>query len=77
LHNERTYHGLAEWVPRWCFPFIAWALRHHDGRCPLKLDWFAVRSLRVENPTVIHDLREGREVPLSDHDAIGLDVIAP
>jgi len=26
---------------------------------------------------VIHDLREGRQVPLSDHDAIGVDVIVP
>jgi endonuclease/exonuclease/phosphatase family metal-dependent hydrolase len=75
--NTRTYKGLAEWVPQWCFPFIRWALRNHDGRCPLKLDWFAGRDLQVANPLVIHDLREGREVPLSDHDAIGLDVLAP
>jgi endonuclease/exonuclease/phosphatase family metal-dependent hydrolase len=74
--NYRTYKGLSEWVPEWCFPFIRWALRNHDGRCPLKLDWFATRDLRVSNPVVIHDLREGREVPLSDHDAIGLDVVA-
>jgi hypothetical protein len=25
---------------------------------------------------VIHDLREGRAIPLSDHDAIGIEVIA-
>ena len=75
--NERTYKGLAEWVPLWCFPFIRWALRNHNGRCGLKIDWFATRGARMDNPIVIHDLREGREVPLSDHDAIGLDVLAP
>ena len=26
------------------------------GRCPLKLDWFAVRGLRAENPTVVDGL---------------------
>ncbi len=74
--NVRTFKGLAEWVPLWCFPFIQWALRNHDGKCPLKLDWFATRGLKVTNPVVIHDLREGRAQPLSDHDAIGLDVLA-
>jgi endonuclease/exonuclease/phosphatase family metal-dependent hydrolase len=73
--DYRTYRGLSEWVPKWCFPFIRWALRNHDGRCPLKLDWFATRGLRVSNPVVIHDFREeGR--PLSDHDPVGLDVLA-
>ncbi len=74
FENERTYKGLSEWVPQWCFPFIRWALREHDGRCPLKLDWFATRGLKVADPAVIHDVREGRETPLSDHDAIGLDI---
>jgi endonuclease/exonuclease/phosphatase family metal-dependent hydrolase len=72
--NERTFHGLAEWVPLWCFPFIRWALRNHGGGCPLKLDWFAVRGLRPVAPAVIHDVREGRYEPLSDHDAIGLEI---
>ncbi len=71
--NERTFQGLAEWVPLWCFPFIRWALRNHGGGCPLKIDWFAARGLRPTNPLVIHDLRE-RPVPLSDHDAIGLEI---
>jgi hypothetical protein len=63
-------------VPGWCFHFIRWALRNHGGRCPVKLDWFATRGVRCRNPVVIHDLREGRAVPLSDHDAIGVDVLA-
>jgi hypothetical protein len=43
----------------------------------MKLDWFATRGLHVENPAVIHDLREGRTTPLSDHDAITLDLCVP
>ena len=74
--NPRMFHGLAEWVPLWCFPFIRWALRNHDGKCPLKLDWFAARQLRVENPVVIHGLRDRSGAPLSDHDAVGLEVAA-
>jgi endonuclease/exonuclease/phosphatase family metal-dependent hydrolase len=73
--DPRATGNLREWVPEWCFAFIHWALRNHQGRCPMKLDWFATRGLRVENPVVIHDLREGRAVPLSDHDAIGVDVV--
>ena len=76
FNDTRTFKGLAEWVPLWCFHFIRWALRNHGGRCPLKLDWFATRHLKSANPTVIHDVREGLPVPLSDHDAIGLDILA-
>jgi len=74
--DPRAAGNLGEWVPQWCFAFIHWALRNHGGRCPLKLDWFATRGLRVENPVVIHELREGLPVPLSDHDAVGVDVLA-
>jgi endonuclease/exonuclease/phosphatase family metal-dependent hydrolase len=74
VRDGKTRKNLGEWVPGWCFPFIRWALRKHDGRCPLKIDWFAARGVRCENPVVIHDLREGRPAPLSDHDAIGVDV---
>jgi len=72
--DPRASGNLREWVPEWCFAFIHWALRNHQGRCPMKLDWFATRGLEVENPVVIHDLREGRAAPMSDHDAIGVDV---
>jgi hypothetical protein len=41
----------------------------------MKLDWFATRGLKVEAPVVIHDLREGRAAPMSDHDAIGVDIV--
>jgi endonuclease/exonuclease/phosphatase family metal-dependent hydrolase len=73
--DPRATGNLGEWVPEWCFAFIRWSLRNHGGRCPLKLDWFATRGVRVERPVVIHDLREGRTEPMSDHDAVGVDVI--
>jgi endonuclease/exonuclease/phosphatase family metal-dependent hydrolase len=72
----KTRDNLGEWIPAWCFAFIRWALRNHEGRCPLKVDWFATRGLRPSNPVVHHDLREGREAPLSDHDAIGVELLA-
>jgi endonuclease/exonuclease/phosphatase family metal-dependent hydrolase len=76
VEDIRSTKALRDWVPGWCFHFIRWALRNHGGRCPVKLDWFATRGLRCENPVVVHEVREGRAVPLSDHDAIGVDVLA-
>jgi endonuclease/exonuclease/phosphatase family metal-dependent hydrolase len=70
----KTHKNLREWVPAWCFAFIRWALRNHEGKCPLKIDWFAARGLRAANPVILHEFRENRATPLSDHDAIGLDV---
>jgi len=72
----KTRDNLGEWIPDWCFAFIRWALKNHEGRCPLKVDWFAARGLRTSQPVVIHELREGREAPLSDHDAIGVEILA-
>ena len=61
--------NMGEWVPRWCFWWIEWALRNHGGRCSLKLDWFAGRGLEPDasnTPRVVGDLRGvGGEV-LSD-----------
>lgn len=75
VNDGKTYRNLREWVPKWCFDFIRWALRDFDGKCPLKIDWFAVRDATVVSPVVMHDFREGRRPPLSDHDAIGIDVL--
>jgi endonuclease/exonuclease/phosphatase family metal-dependent hydrolase len=72
----KTRDNLGEWIPGWCFAFIRWALRNHGGQCPLKVDWFATRGVRAADPVVIHDLREGRKTPLSDHDAIGVELLA-
>lgn len=72
--DAKTHKNLSEWVPQWCFDFIRWALRNHNGKCPLKIDWFAARELETRSPVVFHEFREGRRPPLSDHDAIGVDV---
>jgi endonuclease/exonuclease/phosphatase family metal-dependent hydrolase len=74
-YDPKTRRNLGEWVPRWCFAFMRWALRNHGGKCPLKIDWFATREVLAADPVVIHDLREGSPVPLSDHDAVGVDVL--
>lgn len=75
IGDIRIRRNLNEWVPAWCFAFIKWSLRNHGGRCPLKLDWFAVRGLRTENPAVAHDLSQAYGEPLSDHDPIALDLV--
>ena len=77
VEDPKTHKNLREWVPAWCFSFIRWALRNHGGKCPLKIDWFATRGLGSKNPVIIHELRERRAVPLSDHDPIGVDVVVP
>lgn len=74
MMDPRAAGSLGEWVPGWCFPFIHWSLRNHGGRCPLKLDWFATRGVRPVAPRVFHERRDRGYVPLSDHDAISLDV---
>lgn len=72
--SARTNMG--EWVPRWCFWWIEWALRDHGGRCSLKLDWFAGRGLALDAsapPRVVGHLRGRAGELLSDHDPIVLD----
>jgi endonuclease/exonuclease/phosphatase family metal-dependent hydrolase len=76
VDEPRANGSLREWVPEWCFSFIRWSLRNHGGRCPFKLDWMATRGLTVERPTVVHDCREPGAAPLSDHDAVGVDILA-
>jgi endonuclease/exonuclease/phosphatase family metal-dependent hydrolase len=71
---DKTRQNLGEWVPAWCFAFIRWALRNHGGQCPLKVDWFTTRELDPREPIVFHEFREGCKVPLSDHDAIGIEL---
>ena len=75
ISDIRSRRSLNEWVPAWCFAFIQWSLRNHGGRCPLKLDWFAVRGLRAENPVVAHDLAHACGERLSDHDPVAVDLV--
>jgi endonuclease/exonuclease/phosphatase family metal-dependent hydrolase len=68
--------NMGEWVPRWCFWWIEWALRDYGGRCSLKLDWFAGRGIEPDArqpPRVVGGLRGRACEVLSDHDPIVLD----
>jgi len=84
LHYDVTdlalNRNMGEWVPRWCFWFIKWALQlnaGNKGRCSLKLDWFAGRHVSSDPdnpPRVLSDVRltYGN---LSDHDPIVVDFL--
>ena len=68
--------NMGEWVPRWCFWWIEWALKDYGGRCSLKLDWFAGLGLEPDPrspPRVVGGLRGADGRALSDHDPIVLD----
>ena len=66
---------MGDWIPAWCFWFITWALQRTDGRCSIKLDWFAGKGISPDPnnpPRVVTDVH-GEEDLLSDHDPIVLD----
>lgn len=72
-----TNVNMADWIPQWCFWFIRWALAKNNGRCSLKLDWFAGKDIRAAphtRPAVVGDLRDEAGA-LSDHDAIVLNFV--
>lgn len=86
MEDLKAFKNLRDWLPLWCFRFIEWSLRNHDGKCSFKLDWFAQKGLKVlgsreassdrKGPSqpakVIGDLRHNSK-PASDHDAIAFD----
>jgi endonuclease/exonuclease/phosphatase family metal-dependent hydrolase len=70
--------NMGDWIPQWCFPFIDWALKKQEGRCSLKLDWFAGKGIKLApgtRPQVVGGLRDAGGI-LSDHDPIVLDFVA-
>ncbi len=86
VESIKQFKNLREWIPDWCFRFIEWSLKEHEGKCSFKLDWMAQRGLTIlkDNevssslkgssvaPKVIGNLiHNGREA--SDHDAISFD----
>ena len=70
--------NLRDWVPEWCFPFIFWAAGRVGGSVSGRLDWFAGRGVSLAPETAPHtigDLRDENGTPLSDHDAISVDIV--
>ena len=69
--------NLRDWVPEWCFPFIFWAAGRVGGHVSARLDWFAAKGLRLAagtKPQTIGNLIDTEGFPLSDHDAIAVDL---
>jgi hypothetical protein len=70
--------NLRDWVPEWCFPFIFWAAGRVGGKVSVRLDWFAGKGLKLApgtSPRTIGDLADEEGRPLSDHDAIAVDLL--
>ena len=70
--------NLRDWVPEWCFPFIFWAANRVGGSVSGRLDWFAGSGLDVApgtQPKTIGNLADTADTPLSDHDAISVDLV--
>lgn len=65
--------SLGDWLPKWCFHFIDWALRPYQGKCSFKLDWFMGRELNPIRTLIIQDLPKNHN-RLSDHDPIVVDI---
>ena len=65
--------SLGDWLPQWCFHFIDWALKPHDGKCSFKLDWLLGRDLTPTHTAIIQDLPKNPN-RLSDHDPILVDI---
>ena len=70
--------NLRDWVPEWCFPFIFWAAGRVGGTVSVRLDWFAGKGLKLApgtSPQTIGELTDANGRPLSDHDAIAVDLV--
>ncbi|MEQ1763152.1 MAG: endonuclease/exonuclease/phosphatase family protein [Pyrinomonadaceae bacterium] len=70
--------NLRDWVPEWCFPFIFWAANRVGGSVSGRLDWFAGRGFDLapgSAPKTTGGLVDTAGTPLSDHDAISVDLV--
>ncbi len=69
--------NLRDWVPEWCFKFIFWAAGRVGGSVSVRLDWFAGKGIRLTpgtQPHTVSNLVDSEGLPLSDHDAITVNV---
>jgi endonuclease/exonuclease/phosphatase family metal-dependent hydrolase len=69
--------NLADWVPAWCFPFIFWAAGRVGGIVSTRLDWFTAKGLELApgtQPKTVGNLKDAEGFPLSDHDAITVEL---
>lgn len=69
--------NLRDWVPEWCFKFIFWAAGRVGGGVSVRLDWFAAKGMELApgtSPQTIAGLVTDDGMPLSDHDAITVDL---
>jgi len=86
VEDIKQFKSLSDWIPHWCFRFILWSLRNHNGKCSFKLDWFAQKGLKILGSDESASLRKGSSIapkvvgdlvhngkPASDHDAIVVD----
>lgn len=86
VEDIKQFKNLREWIPNWCFRFIEWSLKEHDGRCSFKLDWFAQKGLNIMTKGEGTSTRKGKSLPPtvmggllyneaspSDHDPIVVD----
>jgi endonuclease/exonuclease/phosphatase family metal-dependent hydrolase len=67
--------NLRDWVPEWCFPFIFWAANRVGGSVSGRLDWFAGKGIGPKAVKTVGNLVDKDGTPLSDHDAITLDLV--
>ena len=70
--------NLRDWVPEWCMPFILWEANRVGGTVSGRLDWFAGKGMRLapgSSPETVGDLVTSHGIPLSDHDAIGVEFV--
>ena len=70
--------NLRDWVPEWCFPFIFWAAGRVGGKVSARLDWFAASGLELAPgtaPQTVEHLVDTEGKPLSDHDAITVELV--
>src|SRR5262249_35721364 len=54
--HDDIRNSLRDWVPQWCYRYIEWALRPHEGRISFKLDWFAGRNIHAAGKSIVTGL---------------------